>query len=223
MAAAEPLPVRITNVQRPAQPPAAEPEQDSRLFPEEGPAGGCASGECLPEAEAEPEAQPSPPPLPTSKGDSPQRLMERWRAAIEVVQEKVGVRQAAALKQARLLGLKPGEVLLGFLPSHGLHRSAVMGPQQPRIAQALSEHFGTPTRLVAQDVSPQEPAGLQSVAEQEQQHREAHKNSTEGMVRSHPAIHAVLRLLGGEIEHIQVYEPVRSPSTPAGESLDESA
>lgn len=204
--------MRLTNVQRP--PPATGPEEDSRLFPEEGPAGGCASGECLPEAE--PEARPSPPP-------PPQLLMERWRAAIEVVQEKVGARQAAALKQARLLGLKPGEVLLGFLPSHGLHRSAVMGPQQPRIAQALSEYFSTPTRLVAQDVSPQEPSGLQSIAEQEQQHREAHKNSTEGMVRSHPAVHAVLRLLGGEIEHIQVYEPVRSPSTPAAESLDESA
>lgn len=219
----EPAPeVRITNVRKP-EPAAAE---DERLFPEEGSAEGCASGECLPDAPAEsaPEPEPEATPAPMSHGrDNPGHSAgERWRAAVESV-KAASARHGTALANGKLLWLRAGEVGVGYTPAASFHRTQVAsGTGRALVEKALSEHFGRPTRLTVEDAVG-EAANTPSLAEQDAQARTAHQHTTEGKVRSHPAIRAVLKHLGGEIEHIQVLEPERPPASPSVESPEDSA
>jgi hypothetical protein len=217
----EPAPeVRVTNIRRPVEP---EPEavDDERLFAEEGSAEGCASGECLPDAPPAPEA--SPPPAASNGRDNPGLSAgERWRAAVESV-KATSSRHGAALAFGRLLWLRPGEVGVAYVAAHAFHRGQIMGGTgRTLVEKALSEHFGRATKLVVEEATA-EAATTLSIAEQEAQARTAHQQSTEGKVRSHPAIRAVLKILGGEIEHIQVLEPERPPAGPTVETPEESA
>jgi hypothetical protein len=217
----EPAPeVRVTNVRKPPEAvPTTGPEE--RLFPEEGSAEGCASGECLPDAVAEP----APDAAPVGNGrDSPTLpIGERWRAAVESVRTQ-SVRHGTALAHGRLLWLRPGEVGLAYAPNAAFHRGMVTGSSgKSLVEKALSEHFGHPMKLVAQEATAEAAAASPlSIAEQDAQARAAYTQSTEGKVRTHPAIRAVLKILGGEIEHIQVIEPERPSASPAIESPDES-
>ncbi len=226
--------VRVTNVRPPPVPVAANvarEEDEERLFAEEGPAGGCASGECLPESEPAPvpalAARPAPaaPAAPAADNTLRRPMQERWRAAVDAVREASG-RHAKSLAFGRLVALKDGEVTVAYPPSQGFHKVTVTGNGRAIIEKALSEHFNRPTRLVVQDVAEGEgnaPVGLTSLAEQDAQERAEHERSTEGRVRSHPAVRATLKLLGGEIEHIQVYEqPARPAATPASEAPEDS-
>ncbi len=230
--------MRVTNV-RP--PPTAPPAQDERLFAEEGPADGCASGECLPDApptalaEPEPEAESLRPfdvhhtsrtaaPMVASGRDNLRKpLQDRWRAAVDTVREASG-RHAKSLACGRLLWIREGEVAVAYPPSQGFHKVTVSGNGRALIEKALSEHFGRPTKLVVQDGAEGDKAeGLVSLSELDAQERAAYEKSTEGRVRGHPAIRATLKFLGGEIEHIQVYDtPARPATTPSNESPDES-
>jgi len=216
----EPAPeVRVTNIRKPVQ---EEPVDEERLFAEEGSAEGCASGECLPDA---PQQAPEPagPPAASNGRDNPSlSAAERWRAAVDAV-KAASIRHGAALSHGRLLWLRPGEVGVAYAAAAAFHRGQVMGGTgRGLVEKALSEHFGRPTRLVLEEATGEAASSL-SIAEQESQARTAHQQSTEGKVRSHPAIRAVLKLLGGEIEHIQVLEPERPASGPAVESPEESA
>ena len=47
----------------------------------------------------------------------------------------------------------------------------------------------------------------------EQQQRTAHTQGTEQTVREHPALRSILRVLGGEVEHIQVLDKSVSQNT----------
>lgn len=225
----EPAPeVRVTNIRRPVQP--EEPVDEERLFAEEGSAEGCASGECLPDAApvqaqalvpAVPTAPAVPPPASTGRDNPTLSTAERWRAAVETV-KAASIRHGAALSHGRLLWLRPGEVGVAYPSAAAFHRGQVMGGSgRTLVEKALSEHFGRPTKLMLEEAVG-EAASTLSIAEQESQARTAHQQSTEGKVRSHPAIRAVLKMLGGEIEHIQVLEPERPASGPAIESPDES-
>lgn len=249
--------VRVTNVRLPPQvapPPVEAPVDDERLFAEEGPADGCASGECLPEPTAEPTAAPlaapaaeperesvrafdvhhapraAAPLMAASGKDNPRRpLQDRWRAAVDTVRAASG-RHAQSLASGRLLWIREGEVAVAYLPAKdGFHKSTVSGSAGRAIVEkALAEHFGRPTRLVVQDATEGEPAPgtaapLVSLAEEAATERAAYERSTEGRVRNHPAVRAALKQLGGEIEHIQVYDaPVRPPVTASNEPSDES-
>ena len=234
---AEPGPtVRITNMRRPEPvgppepPPLGDEDADERLFPEEGSAEGCASGECLPPAEPaaqaqaptpEPEAsepEPEPPPAvapPAAGRDNPNRsLPERWRAAVESV-KATSVRHGTALANGRLQSMKAGEIVLGFPPSAAFHKAAVTAAAgKATVDAALAAHFGRPVKLTIQDVAQaQEAHGLGlSISEQDSHSRATHEKTTEGKVRSHASVRAILKMLGGEIEHIQVYEPERPPA-----------
>ncbi|WP_002626762.1 hypothetical protein [Cystobacter fuscus] len=267
MPPASPVPappvVRVTNVRPPPRAPLPAPEpppvDDERYFPEEGPADGCASGECLPEeppppqSEFAPSSEPEPPPPeapsieptphrgapppPTSMAisgrDNPRRpLQDRWRAAVDTMREASG-RHAKSLACGRLLWIREGEVAIAYPPKDGFHKATVSGSGRAIVEKALSEHFGRPTKLVVQDCAegdkaeaangPGPGAGLISLAEQDASERAAYEKSTEGRVRAHPAVRATLKLLGGEIEHIQVYDlPVRPVAAPTSESPDES-
>jgi len=232
----------VTNVRPPPQPP--PPVEDERLFAEEGPADGCASGECLPDvppaplAEPEPEAESLRPfdvhhasrtaaPLATSGRDNLRRpLQERWRVAVETVRETSG-RHAKSLACGRLLWIREGEVAVAYTPKDGFHKTTVSGSGRTLVEKALTEHFGRPTKLVVQDCTEADAtgpgAGLISLSEQDAQERTAYEKSTEGRVRNHPAIRATLKFLGGEIEHIQVYDqPARPAATPTNDTPDES-
>jgi len=227
----EPAPeVRVTNIRKPVQ---AEPVQEEsvdeeRLFAEEGSAEGCASGECLPDEPQQAAAPPAPatpvggPPAASNGRDNPVLSMaDRWRAAVDTV-KAASIRHGAALSHGRLLWLRPGEVGVAYVAAHAFHRGQLMGGTgRALVEKALSEHFGRPTKLVLEEATG-EAATTLSIAEQESQARTAHQQSTEGKVRSHPAIRAVLKMLGGEIEHIQVLEPERPASGPAVESPEES-
>jgi len=217
--------VRVTNIRKPVQ---EEPVDEERLFAEEGSAEGCASGECLPDEPQQAAAPPAPappvgPPAASNGRDNPVLSMaDRWRAAVDTV-KAASIRHGAALSHGRLLWLRPGEVGVAYVAAHAFHRGQVMGGTgRALVEKALSEHFGRPTKLVLEEATGEAASSL-SIAEQEAQARTAHQQSTEGKVRSHPAIRAVLKMLGGEIEHIQVLEPERPASGPAVESPEESA
>ncbi len=216
--------MRLTNVRRPPQPeplPEAVAEEDARLFAEEGSAEGCASGDCLPDAPQQaPEA--APPPASNGRDNPALSAGERWRAAVETV-KSVSPRHGAALAHGRLLWLRAGEVGVAYIPTAAFHRAQVTGGTGRAIVEkALAEHFGRPMRLMVEEATGEAASAL-SIAEQEAQARTAHQQNTEGKVRSHPAIRAVLKILGGEIEHIQVLEPERSAAGPAVETPEESA
>jgi hypothetical protein len=136
----------------------------------------------------------------------------------------VSPRHGASLAHGRLLWLRPGEVGLAYAPAAAFHRGMVTGNTgRPMVEKLLSEHFGRPMRLLVEEATGEAAAATLSLAEQEAQARAAHTQSTEGKVRSHPAVRAVLKHLGGEIEHIQVLEPERPPASPAVEAPEESA
>lgn len=219
--------MRVINVRKPPE-AAPTPSEEERLFPEEGSAEGCASGECLPEAAAEPVPAPAPAPAaaPAGNGRDAPTLPngERWRAAVELVRAQ-SPRHGTALAHGRLLWLRPGEVGLAYAPNAAFHRGMVTGGSgKALVEKALSEHFGQPMKLLAQEATAEAAATTPpSIAEQDAQARAAHTQSTEGKVRSHPGVRAVLKILGGEIEHIQVLEPERPSASPAIESPDESA
>jgi hypothetical protein len=240
--------VRVTNVRLPTPPPAAQ-DPDERLFDEEGSPEGCASGECLPDAPPVPLAEPEPeadsvrpfdvhhasraaaPLMAPSGRDKPRLpLQERWRAVVDTVRAASG-RHAQSLANGRLLWIREGEVAVAYPPGPNgpnFHKTTVVGASgRALIEKALAEHFGRPTKLLVQDAAEGDAgpeAGLVSIAQQDAQERAAYEKSTEGRVRSHPAIRATLKFLGGEIEHIQVYEaPARPAAAPANDNPDESA
>ncbi|GMU08796.1 hypothetical protein ASNO1_50490 [Corallococcus caeni] len=222
--------VRITNMRKPEPvappepPPLGDEDVDERMFPEEGSAEGCASGECIPVAEAAP-AEPEPPepepppamaPVATSRDNPNRSLPERWRAAVETV-KAASVRHGTALANGRLQSMKAGEIVLGYPPSAAFHKAAVTAPAgKAAVDAALASHFGRAVKLTIMDVPQTQdvlPGGMGlSLSEQDTQTRNTHEKSTEGKVRSHAAVRSILKMLGGEIEHIQVYEPERPPA-----------
>jgi hypothetical protein len=215
--------VRLTNVRRPPEPEAST--VDERLFAEEGSAEGCASGECLPDAPPEPPLEAAPAPAPVSNGRDNAGLPpgERWRAAVESVRA-TSPRHGTALAHGRLLWLRAGEVGLAYAPTAAFHKGMVTGATgRPQVEKLLAEHFGRAMKLVVEEATGEAATATLSIAEQEARARAAHTQNTEGKVRSHPAIRAVLKFLGGEIEHIQVLEPERPPASPANETPEESA
>jgi len=173
--------------------------------------GGCATGECLPEPAA---------PAPARGRDDPSRpLLDRWRAALDTVAAE-SPRHSASLKQARLLYLRDGEVGVAYRGDASFHRATVSGQSgRPVVERLLSVHFGRPTRLVV-DETAGAAAGGKSVAELDAEARAEHERATGQSVRNHPAILATLRILGGELEHIQVLERERT-GAPGSDVIDE--
>jgi hypothetical protein len=139
--------------------------------------------------------------------------MARWRAAVDVVKAE-GARQGASLAHARLLAVRAGSVTVGFTKEAGFHRVTVTSPaSKALIERALSQHFGQAIALQVDPADLPAEATGPSLAEQDAHARAEHERSTGGKVREHPAVRAALRLLGGEIEHIQVLEKERPQAT----------
>lgn len=176
---------------------------DTPLFAEE-PSPSGASGESLPEAKA---------PLHETRP-----VEADWRAAVEAVR-MASARHAASLAQGRLVALRRGEVVLAYRAESNFHRNAVTSQSgRAAVERLLSEHFGQPTRILLDDAAAA--TAPKSLAEQDAEARVAHEVSTDQTVRGHPAIRAALRILGGELEHIQVLERERT-GAPGSDVIDE--
>ena len=146
-------------------------------------------------------------------------MLERWRAALDTVAAE-SPRHAASLKNARLLSLREGEVAIAFRSDASFHRTTVTGQSgRPVVERLLSVHFGRPTRL-ALDETPGAATGGKTLAELDAEARAEHERATGQSVRNHPAILATLRILGGELEHIQVLERERT-GAPGSDVIDE--
>lgn len=213
-------------------------EEGNRFFAEEGSAEGCASGECLPEPGAPTEPAPekmgtgcfSPPeksslsPFPARPSASAPAAKpflpsagtpnaEKWRHAVDSVRH-ASARHGASLANGRLLWLRPGETIdigIGFPSTAQFHRTTVSASAgRAMIEEALAEHFRRPVKLTIESADDIVQAAAPSLAEVDAQDRETHTRTTDAKVRSHPAVRATLRFLGGEIEHIQVYEKPRA-------------
>jgi len=195
----------------PATPATPSGGTETRLFAEESSPAGCASGECLPESKTSAPA--------AAAAASPVRPAEAvWRSAVEAVRA-ASARHAASLAQGRLVALRSGEVVLAYRPESSFHRTTVTGQSgRAAVEKLLSEHFGQPTRLVLDDAAAA--TSPKSLAEQDAEARAAHEVSTDTTVRGHPAIRAALRILGGELEHIQVLERQRT-GAPGSDVIDE--
>lgn len=177
---------------------------DERLFAPEGSAEGCASGECLPEAVAEPEEPDEPPPAVGVAGNTSADL---WRRAVEAVRA-VSVRFGKSLSFGRLVSAEPGLLKIAFPTDAGFHRATVFGSARPEIERLISTALGQATRLQEDTSTAALAAAPKSIAEQELSDRTARENSIDARIRQHPAVQNVLRLFGGQVENVQVLDPL---------------
>ncbi len=142
-----------------------------------------------------------------------------WREAIDAVRAK-SPRHARSLAFGRLIRIGAGEVVLAFSRDADFHRTTVAGNGRALIEEVLAQQLGAPGRLVI-DQNAADSAPL-SIAEEEARDRAAHERNVESRVRHHDVTQSVLRILGGELEHIQVLERER-PSVPDTDPADENA
>ncbi len=191
----------------------AKPAVDDsvRWLPPEASPEGCATGECLPEIE--PQAGPEP----KVAAIVPTRpLAERWRSAVDAVR-KISPRHGASLASAKVLSLDEGRARISFGPKAQFHRATVSGESgRPTVEKALSAHLGQLVRVVIEEHT--DAPGF-CLSEEEARQRVAHTQGAEQSVREHPAMRSLLRVLGGEVEHIQVLESQRTP--PALDEMDD--
>lgn len=141
---------------------------------------------------------------------------DQWRGLVDIVRTE-SPRHGKSLAFGRVLRAAAGEVVVAFTPEADFHRATVSGAGRNLIEEILTRSFGTPTRLVidAHGAANAPP----SLAEEEAKEREAHEKSVEARVRRHPSLERAMRLLGGEIEHIQIVERDRTV-LPAGDGSD---
>ena len=160
----------------------------------------------------EPEqAEPGVPPAPTTDH-------ARWTQAVDAVRQ-ASPRHGKSLSFARFLGFTPEGARLAFAPDAAFHRSQVVGMSRALVEGELTKALGRPIKLV-EDNDPKAFDGApRSIAEVEASDRTTRERLIEAKVREHPATQAVLRHLGGAIEHVQVLEPaIERPLAPsAGE------
>jgi hypothetical protein len=189
--------VRITNVARPSEAPL--PSFEPVALGQEG----------EPEEPEEPAAA-----FQRSGRDDPTRAtVERWRAAVDSVRAD-SARHAASLAHARVLWIRPGDVTVGFPSRAEFHRVQLSGAGKALVEESLSRHFGRPTKLGIEPRPEAAEGAPPSLAEQEATERQARDRGADQKVRNHPAVASILRLLGGEIEHVQPLEPERAEPPP---------
>jgi len=142
---------------------------------------------------------PTPTPTPTDPG-------ERWRGAVGEV-EKASPLLAPALKEAALLSLGEGEVVIQLPPgmlADGTDR------RRPDIEAVFARYFGRPTRLVVKRgpvtppaATPGAPASAASIAQAEAAERQARSSAVRDAARSHPNIREAAKILDGGIDDIE--------------------
>jgi DNA polymerase-3 subunit gamma/tau len=142
----------------------------------------------------------SPTPTATAAGDA----TDRWRGAVAEV-EKASPLLAPALKEAALLSLTDGEVVIQLPPgmmADGAER------RRPDIEAVFARYFGRPTKLVvrrgtsAPAPSPGAPAAPASIAQTEAAERQARSSAVRETAKNHPNIRDAAKILDGGIDKI---------------------
>ena len=146
-----------------------------------------------------------------------------WKAAVDAVRNE-SPRHGKSLAFGRLLRAAAGEVVIAFTPEADFHRATVSGSGRPLIEEIFAKVFGRPTKLIIDQHGAA--SAPPSLAEEEAKEKEAHEKSVEARVRRHPALQAAMRMLGGEIEQIQMLERARpsaiNADLPEGEPVEDS-
>jgi DNA polymerase-3 subunit gamma/tau len=140
-------------------------------------------------------------PAPTSTSTPP---TERWRALVEEV-EKVSPRAAPALKEAALLSISDGEIVLQM--AAGIVADTVER-RRPEIEAVFARALGRPTRLVVRTgaaASPEAPAApaAPSIAQAEAAEKQARSARIQDAARSHPNVREAARILEGGITKVE--------------------
>jgi DNA polymerase-3 subunit gamma/tau len=137
----------------------------------------------------------------TAAGDA----TDRWRGAVAEV-EKASPLLAPALKEAALLSLTDGEVVIQLPPgmmADGAER------RRPDIEAVFARYFGRPTTLVvrrgtsAPAPSPGAAAAPASIAQTEAAERQARSSAVRETAKSHPNIRDAAKILDGGIDKIE--------------------
>jgi hypothetical protein len=140
---------------------------------------------------------------------------DRWCRAVDALRAAMP-RHGKSLSYARFLGFAADGVRIAFPPDAGFHRSQVVGMSRSVVEAELSKALGRPGKLLEEANAQAFEAAPKSIAEVEATDRASREKQIEARVRHHPAVHAVLRHLGGSVEHIQFLDPVPRESPPAG-------
>ncbi len=135
-------------------------------------------------------------------------MADRWREAIARVKQ-ASPRHGRSLAFGRLIALRPGEAVLAFPKDAAFHRATVTGTARPVVEKALSDYFGEPTRLIEETSEAATASAAPSMAEEEAQGRADREKGLEAKIRSHPAVRSAMKILRGELEHVQVLERER--------------
>ena len=141
---------------------------------------------------------------PPGRDDPAASLAERWRGAVEEI-EQVSPFAAPALKQAALLWIRDGEV--GLQLPQGTFADMVER-RRAEIEAALARRFGKPTRLAVTlgAAAPAQAAGAEaptSLAQVEAAERMARSSRIREVARAHQNIQAAARILDGRIDDIE--------------------
>jgi len=144
---------------------------------------------------------------------------QRWLDAVNSVRAS-SPRLGTSLGFGRLVSFSDPELALAFTKQSSFHRAIVAGSGRTQIEQLLSAHLGRPVKLRIEEGSSNTSAPL-SPAEREAEEKDARSREIHARVRSHAAVQASLRLLGGEIEQIQLLDVERP--TPPQDSSDETS
>ncbi len=112
-----------------------------------------------------------------------------------------------SLSYGRLIALTNGEARVAFPTDAGFHRATAFGHARAEIETTLSKHLGAATKLVEEKSDTAWQQAPRSVAEQEADEKATRERAIEAKVRENPAVLSVLKILGGNLEHVQVLEP----------------
>jgi len=135
-------------------------------------------------------------------------LAEDWRRAVEALRATMP-RHGKSLTHARFLGFTPDGVRIAFSHEAGFHRAQVLGMRRILIEAELGKSLARPIKLIEDTDGVAFNAAPKSIAEVEANIRASLEKVIEKKVQSHPSVHAVLRHLGGVIEHIQYLNATR--------------
>ena len=139
---------------------------------------------------------------PSTRDDPSAPLADRWRGAVEEI-EQVAPFAAPALKQAALLWIREGEV--GIQLSPGTFADMVER-RRADIEAALARRFGKPTRLAVSIGAAAPAAGAEpptSLAQVEAAERMARSSRVREQARAHQNIQGAARILDGRIDEIE--------------------
>lgn len=120
-----------------------------------------------------------------------------------------------SLSFGRLVALEAGILKIAFPPEAGFHRATVFGTSRGDLEKQISSAIGQAIRLQEDSSAAALAAAPKSIAEQELSDRAARERSIDARVRIHPAVQAVLKHFGGQIEHVQILDPVPAAGTEA--------